>query len=60
MFFRFLSRILDFREIPILKNQITNNIQKPMNQSTKRWRLSQIWNLIIGIYLLFGISFQNP
>jgi len=56
---------MNSHEIPKLKNQSSNNIQKPMNSSSKLFWSSHIWNLKSGYWylfvfwsLLFGISFQ--
>jgi hypothetical protein len=64
--FRLSGLIMNEKEIPNLKNQITNNYQKSINPSSKHFIISFDWNLNSGFWnlfgfwnLLFGISFQN-
>jgi hypothetical protein len=58
--FRLSGLIMNEKEIPNLKNQITNNFQKLMNLKSNGFSLSFVWILNSGFWnLLFGISFQN-
>jgi hypothetical protein len=58
--FRLLGLIMNEKEIPNLKNQITNNYQKSINPNSKHFIISFDWNFNSGFWnLLFGISFQN-
>jgi hypothetical protein len=64
--FRLSGLIMNEKEIPNLKNQITNNFQKLMNLKSNGFSLSFVWILKSDYWdlfdfwnLLFGISFQN-